>query len=266
MRDRPKKMRSFAHRHRGHPSLHGHPPLTPAGVLLAHPVIIPVIVALFLFLAVAARVDDGSVLRTWDEPITRALVDLRSPGLDGIVKSVSSLGGITVVVLLALLLLLMVWQECRALALVLLTATLARPLLEWGLKELVDRRRPALGQLVAGTGPSFPSGHVMAAIAIWGLLPPVMAVVSGRRAAWWWSVAISSLVVVCVAFSRVYLGVHWFSDVVGAMVLGTLYLLAVEWLLEWHHRRQPCDVLRAGYEAVEGHETTQSRSSRRSPA
>ena len=250
MRDRSGKTRSLAHRHRGHPSLHGHPPLTPAGVLLAHPLIISGVVAVFLFLAIAARVNGGSLLRTWDAPITRALVDLRSPGLDGIVKAVSSLGGITVVVLMALLLLLLVWQECRALALVLLTATLARPLLEWGLKELIDRPRPEMGQLVAGTGPSFPSGHVMAAIAIWGLLPPVMALVSGRRAVWWWSVAISSVVVLCVSFSRVYLGVHWFSDVVGAMVLGTLYLLAVEWLLDWHHRRQLCAGLRAGYEAM----------------
>lgn len=254
MRRRSRETRSFLHRYPGHQSLHGHPPLTPAGVLLAHPLILPVVVAVFLFLAVAARINDGSLLRTWDKPITRALVDLRSPGLDGIVKAVSSLGGITVVVLVAALLLLVVWHECRALALVLLTATLARPLLEWGLKELIDRKRPEMGQLVAGNGPSFPSGHVMAAIAIWGLLPPVMALVSGRRAVWWWSVAISSVIVLCVAFSRVYLGVHWFSDVLGAMVLGTLYLLAVEWLLDWHHHRQPCAVLRAGYTAVEERE------------
>lgn len=251
MRVRSGKARSFTYRRPGQPSLHDHPPLTPAGVLLAHPLIISVVVAVFLFLAIAARIDDGSLLRTWDEPITRALVDLRSPGLDGIVKAVSSLGGLTVVLLLASLLLLLVWHECRALALVLLTATLMRPLLEWCLKELIDRERPDLGRLVAGNGPSFPSGHVMAAIAIWGLLPPVMAVVSGRRAVWWWSVATSSAVVLCVAFSRVYLGVHWFSDVVGAMVLGTLYLLAVEWLLDWHHRRQPCAGLRAGYKSVE---------------
>ena len=254
MRDGTGRRRPFTHRHHGHPSLHGHPPLTPAGVMLAHPVIVPVVVVLFLFLAIAARVDDGSLLRTCDEPITRALVDLRSSGLDGVVKSVSSFGGITVVLLVAVLLLLLIWHECRALALVVLTATLARPLLEWTVKELVDRPRPELCQLVAGNGPSFPSGHVMAAIAIWGLLPPVVALVSGKRAAWWWSVAVSTTIVLGVAFSRVYLGVHWFSDVVAALLLGTLYLYAVEWLLDWHHRRQSCDVLDAGYEAVDPHD------------
>src|SRR3546814_4403162 len=67
--------------------------------------------------------------------------------------------------------LLLVWHECRPLAWTLLAATAARPLLEWTLKELVDRPRPNIDRLVAGNGPSFPSGHVMAAIAIWGLLP-----------------------------------------------------------------------------------------------
>ncbi|MDP9404696.1 MAG: phosphatase PAP2 family protein [Actinomycetota bacterium] len=214
-------------------------------------VIIPLVALVFAVLAIAAATDDGSILRRWDEPVTRFLMELRSPGLDGIVKALSSLGGLTIVALLLVLLLLLVWHECRSLALVLLAASVARPLLEWSLKELVDRPRPDLGRIVAGNGPSFPSGHVMAAIAIWGLLPPVVALVSGRRAAWWWSVAISATVILVVGFSRVYLGVHWTSDVVGALVLGALYLLAVEWLLDWHHRRQPCPELEAGYEVVE---------------
>ncbi|MCA1692037.1 MAG: phosphatase PAP2 family protein [Acidimicrobiales bacterium] len=211
---------------------------------------IPVVVSVFAFLAIAAAVDGGSLLLTWDEPVTRALSDLHSPGLDGIVRALSTLGGLTVVTLVLLLLVLLVWHECRSLALVLLGASLARPLLEWSLKELVDRPRPSLGQLVAGNGPSFPSGHVMAAFAIWGLLPPVVALVSGRRAAWWWSVGISATIIGVVAFSRVYLGVHWMSDVIGALVLGALYLLGVEWLLGWHHRRRPCAGLEAGFDAI----------------
>ena len=234
------------------PNLHDHPPLTPAGVLLRFWFTLPLVVCLFVFLAIAAVVDDGSLLLTWDEPVTRALEDFR-PGLDGIVKALSSLGGLTVVTLVLVLLLLLVWQECRSLALVLLAASLVRPLLEWGLKELVDRPRPLHGQLVAGDGASFPSGHVMAAIAIWGLLPPVVAVVSGRRAAWWMSVGVSGTIVGLVGFSRVYLGVHWMSDVVGALALGSIYLLGVEGLLGWHHRyrHRSCPALEVGFAAVE---------------
>lgn len=54
------------------------------------------------------------------------------------------------------------------------------------------------------------------------------------------SVAVSGTVIVAVAASRVYLGVHLLTDVTAALVLGTLYLLGVEQLLDHHHRRRPC--------------------------
>lgn len=228
-----------------HHSLHHLPPLTPAGVLLRHRFTVPLLVVSFVALAAAAAVDDGSVLLALDRSVTTALHDVRSEPLDLVVQTLSGLGGLTVVVALLVVLLLIVWHQCRALALTLLVATAARPLLEWVLKEAVDRARPDIAQLVPGNGPSFPSGHVMAAVAAWGLLPPVVALVTGRRSAWWWSVGLFGAAILLVAFSRVYLGVHWFSDVLGALLLGALYLLAVEWLLAWHHHRHPCHELRA---------------------
>lgn len=221
-------------------SLHHHPPLTPGGVLLRGRWAAPLVAAAFLALAVLAAYDSGAPLRTVDVPANSALMELRSGWLDGLVKTISALGGTTVVAAVAGLLLLLVWHECRALMWTLLAATVGRPALEWALKELVDRPRPNIDRLVPGNGPSFPSGHAMAAIAIWGLLPPVVALLTGRRSAWWWSVGISGTVITAVAFSRVYLGVHWLTDVFGALLLGALYLLAVETLLGWHHRRRPC--------------------------
>ena len=54
---------------------------------------------------------------------------------------------------------------------VLAAAVLLNPLFEVGFKELVDRVRPSLDQLVSGNGPSFPSGHVLASVGFYGLLP-----------------------------------------------------------------------------------------------
>lgn len=230
-------MNTHGHRAR---HLHTHPPLTPAGVLLHSGWTVGVVIAAFGVLAVLAAVDGGSALAAIDEPITRAFIDVRTDALDEVVKTVSAFGGLTVVTAMAAVLLLLVWHECRALAWTLLAATIARPLLEWAIKELVGRDRPSIDRLVPGNGPSFPSGHVMAAVAIWGLLPPVVALLTGRRSAWWWSVSAAGGVIVAVAVSRVYLGVHWFTDVVGALLLGALYLVAVEALLEWHHRRRAC--------------------------
>jgi undecaprenyl-diphosphatase len=228
-------------------ALHHHPPVTPAGLLLRHRFTVPILIATFCALAFTAHYDGGRIARKWDEPVTRFLQDHRRTWLNTSVEELSALGGLIIVVLIAVLLVGLVWHECRALALTLVMAGLARPLLEWTLKELIDRQRPDIGRLVPGEGPSFPSGHVMAAIAIWGLLPPVLALISGQRFVWWVSVWFSGAVIVLVAFSRVYLGVHWLTDVVGAMVLGALYLLAMEWLLDWHHRRRPCHAVEVSF-------------------
>jgi undecaprenyl-diphosphatase len=219
------------------------PPLTPAGALLQLRWLPPVLLLAFAVLAGLAAWNEGRVLRGVDEPITRFLVDTRSGPGDGVVKALSSLGGAGVVIGLLLLFLVLVWHRCRSLAWALLAASAARPLLEWAVKEMVGRERPDIDRLVPGNGPSFPSGHVMAAIAIWGLLPPVVALLSGRAAAWRWSMALSATVIALVAFSRVYLGVHWFTDVIAALLLGALYLLAVDALLRWHHHRRPCTAL-----------------------
>ena len=220
--------------------LHGHPPLTPAGVLLSLPFVAPCLLLGFVALAVGASVSDGSTLLNWDGPVERAVDSSRTGWLVTVMKAVSQLGGTRFVVVGLAVLLLLLWRRCHSLALVLLVAVLARPVVEWSLKSLVDRPRPQLNPMVGTAGQSFPSGHVMAAVALWGLLPPVVALFTHRRFLWWCSVLLSAAVIALVAVSRVQLGAHWLSDVVGAVLLGSLYLLAVEWLLDWHHDRVPC--------------------------
>ena len=121
-----------------------------------------------------------------------------------------------------------------------LVATFSRPLLEFAVKALVDRERPDLDRLVAGNGPSFPSGHVMASIALWGLLPLVVSLYTRRREVWWASVAVAGTLIAGIAASRVYLGVHWFSDVTAGLVVGAFFLIGVETLLHRQHVRHPC--------------------------
>ena len=151
------------------------------------------------------------------------------------------------------------WPRCQAVAIAVAAATVARPLLEFTLKEVVNRDRPDLSRMVDGTGFSFPSGHVMAAVALWGLLPVVVGLYTRRRALWWASVAVAGTIIVLVAASRVYLGVHWFSDAVAGLLLGSFFLLGVEAVLRYAHGRHGCG------RAARGHEGGRVRTSVTSP-
>lgn len=86
-------------------------------------------------------------------------------------------------------------------------------------KPLVGRPRPVFDQLVGGRGASFPSGHATATTAL--LFAAAYYLASGRapraRAPIWTTAVCGS---VLMGVSRVYLGVHWPSDVIAGMVLG----------------------------------------------
>lgn len=223
------------------PHLHREPPLTPAGVLLRYRWTLPVLAGLFAALAVAAWVGP-SVLRTWDEPVRSWVSGHRTDALDTFFLYATRLGSWQMVVIGLVVLLALAWRICPQLALLLLAATLARPLLEWVIKGGIGRDRPEAGALISSGGPSFPSGHVMAAVALWGLVPPIVALLTHRRVLWWIASITSGSIILIIAASRVYLGVHWLSDVVGALLFGALFLLAVEKLGDLSHRRYPCSV------------------------
>lgn len=220
--------------------LHCSPPLTPAGVFVGRPRVLAALAALFVALAVAALVDHGALLLTWDEPIQRFVEAQRSGVADWLFRRISFLGSTKAVLVLGAALTVVTWRRCRALGVVVLVAMLSRPLLEFSLKFIVDRERPNLDRMVAGNGPSFPSGHVMASVALWGLVPLAVALYTRNRRIWWASVWGSGLLILAIGASRTYLGVHWFSDVVGGLIVGVFFLLGVEWLFTRRHRHDPC--------------------------
>lgn len=97
--------------------------------------------------------------------------------------------------------------------------------LNFALKEIVQRPRPEGFRLIAESGYSFPSGHSMVAVAFYGFL--IWLIWRFEQDEFYkrlWSLALF-FVVVMVGMSRVYLGVHYFSDVIAG------YCVAAVWLV-----------------------------------
>lgn len=220
--------------------LHLNPPLTPRGVLIKHPALIWFVAGAAIALALAAAIDHSSLLLTWDEPIQRWVEARRTPTWTTVFRSFSRMGSNLIIFSTFAVLVATAARRCRALAISLAIAVLARPVFEFFLKGAVGRDRPDLGRLVEGTGSSFPSGHVLAAVTLWGLLPPLVALVTDRRVIWWITAALSGTLIVGISASRIYLGVHWFSDVVGGLLIGWLYVSVIETIYAHHHRDRDC--------------------------
>jgi membrane-associated phospholipid phosphatase len=164
----------------------------------------------------------------WDEPITRWVVSSRSGDIDQVFRELSFLGSTKVVFAVSALAALLAARRCPRLALAIVVIALARPATEFLLKELVSRPRPAGDRLVGGAGYSFPSGHPLATAASWGTLPLLAALYTKRRVLWWVTAVAVWTLVVLVGISRVWLGVHWASDVIAAVALAVLGVAVAE--------------------------------------
>ena len=113
------------------------------------------------------------------------------------------------------------WVERRRLAVLafLLMVVVGQNLIANTVKELVDRERPPVPHLAPSSGFSFPSGHTAAAAATWAAVALVLG--RGRPLPVKAMLATgAALVTVAVAASRVLLGVHWLTDVIGGAALG----------------------------------------------
>lgn len=220
--------------------LHRDPPVSPVAFFGSRTIWLPLVIAVVLTLGVFASYDGGRILDTVDEPVAEWIADQRAETWTDVFNSISRLGDNVVVFAIGAVLAAITWRRCRWLAIVFVVAAAFRPALEFVLKAVIDRERPDIAPLGEFAGPSHPSGHPMAAAAMWGLVPAFVALHTHRAWLWWASVAASSAVVVGVAASRVYKGAHYLTDVSASLLWASLFLLVVQAVFDRFHRGREC--------------------------
>jgi undecaprenyl-diphosphatase len=183
------------------------------------------ILTLILF-AMALLVHAFGVLE-FDVRATQIVQSLRSPLLDKVAEAITMLGNGETLVVVAFLAALYFWaMKLPQASLFCIISLLAYPI-NVGIKELVDRARPtsSLVYIISPTGGySFPSGHAMITMASYGLIAYLLwtHIKSPKR---WLIPPLTGIIVLLVGLSRVYLGVHWFSDVLGGWIAGIILML-----------------------------------------
>jgi undecaprenyl-diphosphatase len=205
------------------------------------PALIPRMVALaalaVAFVALTIAVTAG-VFASLDQQVAQAMHSIWQEPLHALFQAIAELGGLELTTILTIALALyLVRGGFRSDALVAVAFVAAEGLeilYKYNLHHpgppftLSHADGPSLTSLLgrAGPGNSFPSGHMMRAVIVYGLLAFVVRRLAHSPRMRALAIPVAIAVIVLVAFDRLYLDVHWESDVIGGLLLGAIALLA----------------------------------------
>lgn len=152
---------------------------------------------------------------------------LRTPILTSIMKKVTKLSNIKFVAISSILLViyfLLIKKEKKQAELIignLVFITLLNQLI----KFMIKRERPTGFRLIEMTGYSFPSGHAMVSMAFYGIIIYLIKHQVKNKTLRLGLIILNIIIIILIGISRVYLGVHYLSDVVTGYSISIIYLL-----------------------------------------
>ncbi len=198
------------------------------------------LVAAWLFFEVLEDVVEGDPLVQIDRGIYNFFQGLRTPWADAVMVAITELGDRRVVA--AILGTVFLWLASRRAwraTLYWVAAVGFAGILNTSIKLLIGRPRP-VEELTGWSAFSFPSGHSTVNAVMYGFLGFLLA--REARPAWRVPILAAALSVpALIALSRLYLGVHWFSDVVGSLLFATAWVIPLA-IAYGQHRPPPIEV------------------------
>ncbi|MCL5961520.1 MAG: phosphatase PAP2 family protein [Chloroflexi bacterium] len=189
------------------------------------------VIAVLVLLALATTLSVfASRLRYFpgDMGIISFVQSIQLPFFDTLMYFVTYLGFLVPVLVLAALIAGGFWWYGHRLAAIFIVLSLSDEIVSTLVKLLVQRPRPTANVFEGWLGrpsSSFPSGHAVHFIVFYGLLIYLAHTTIEQRWLRWAIYVVGGALIILVGFSRVYLGAHWPSDVLGGYVIGALWLL-----------------------------------------
>lgn len=142
--------------------------------------------------------------------------------LTPIVKIITHIGGAKIVLVLTVVAIILIKGLKNKLFL--LTGIVGTAGLNVVLKHIIQRERPNINRLIPEKGYSFPSGHSMMSMAFYGMLIFLIFKYVKNTALKWTLIVILTILLSTIGITRIYLGVHYPSDVIGGFLVSLTYL------------------------------------------
>lgn len=193
-----------------------------------------------LFWMLASEVTEGDT-QGFDIQIVQAMRNPANPSspvgpqwLQGAMVDVTALGGPTILgLMLAAVVGFLLLQTRYHTALFVAATTASGEILSYILKHTFNRARPSVVPNLRIMSPSFPSGHAMESAIVYLTLGAVLMRVAETRLTKVYLMGVAMLLTTLVGISRVYLGVHYPTDVVGGWIVGLVWA-SICWLFAQH--------------------------------
>lgn len=173
----------------------------------------------------------------FDETILLWINQFANPVLDQLMLTVTRLGDPNIVVPLTCIGVVWLWWRWRwRIAAIFAITCIGGAVLSTGFKILFGKERPELwSQLITETSYSFPSGHALGSMVLYGFSAFLLA--QRFQPQKWLIYGVAVLLIGSIGFSRIYLGVHWPTDVVAGYSIGFLWLSLCIGLFQLETRR-----------------------------
>lgn len=181
--------------------------------------------------ALLASIIDTKIIETFDMKIIDEIQEMKEPYLTSIMRFFSYIGNtvsVMIISLIILVILYIVFKQRKELILfiIVLVGSTGFNLL---LKALFQRERPTLYTMIEEEGFSFPSGHSMAALSLYGIVSFLLWRHIPKKMGRVVLILTSTAFILIIGFSRIYLGAHFPSDIIGAYLFSGFWLLLCIW-------------------------------------
>jgi membrane-associated phospholipid phosphatase len=192
------------------------------------------------FVAMTMAITAG-MFTTLDIQVALAMHSIWQESLHKVFQIIAELGGIELTSILMVALFFYLWRGRFGADVLVVGAFIGAVALEILYKSLLyhpgpprslsHTDGPSLTEVAGNLGNSFPSGHMVRTVVVYGLLAFVIRRLAKSQAVRVLALPAATLVIVLMAFDRLYLDVHWESDVIGGLLLGGIALVsATVWL------------------------------------